>query len=304
MACAHSFRVMLPVILVTFAGCRDAAPRNPLDRDLGDDDRPLLPPSEAPKDVRLADRQSWQAEWHPFTPPGSGPKESDEAPGRDVQDTDEGPGDAASALRALLDEHNEVAAERDLESLLEFYATDQRDAVGELLTASSAVADKCTELREILNEKGTDGADAVARLDQLVGWGRWTLKAQEIRPGDETTSPRALLAAEGDARPTPASVELALDEDEGFLRYTDLPELSRRAVALKALGESLAGIVEELRTDVLAPADLSTRLLASEELVASLDRAGGQEGAEDEVREEEVPQAEEPPEIEEAEEDE
>jgi len=170
--------ILIAAILLTPGfGCRDTQPVQSQDGNLGTEERPLLPPA-ATAWMNPALKEG-KADWQPFREPKS---ESQPASERAADGSGDEPGTAPdtaaptgpeAAIRAMVDDYNELVAEQKLDDLLDFFVEAQVDAAKDSVEKRAAAMAKLVEVRQSISSKLPDEADRIAAafksLEAVVG---------------------------------------------------------------------------------------------------------------------------------------
>jgi hypothetical protein len=149
-------------VLVFMSGCRKAEAPRAYNRDLGTDETILLPVTSPWKEAQLKDGR---ADWQPFRKPGA-----EEAVVEETAD-DSAAGDAEETeadIRAMIAEYNELIGEATADELIEFYVSDQREALKPVIESALASNEKLGQVTAALEEQMPDAGDRVADAAQSV----------------------------------------------------------------------------------------------------------------------------------------
>ncbi|MEK6676388.1 MAG: hypothetical protein AABZ47_12130 [Planctomycetota bacterium] len=149
--------------MVLFVGCRDLEPPRSFHADLGDEGAALLPTPGAWHDSAV---KEGQAEWHPFPSLQAAGKESAKG---SLGEAGSGSGNPAEAsVRKFIQEFNEVVAEKDYESMPDYFVEGQRGQVKELLSFQKTALEKVQALVQAIEEKAPGKGDAIKKLFEQV----------------------------------------------------------------------------------------------------------------------------------------
>lgn len=158
------FRTILAslAILAATLGCRKAEPPMAYNRDLGDDGTTLLPVASPWKETALKDGR---ADWHPFREPGAeepqAAETTEEPPAGDAGETE-------AEVRDLIAEYNELIDGAAVDDLMEFFASDQRDALKPAIESALAANEKLSKVTAALEAQLPDAGDRIANAAKTV----------------------------------------------------------------------------------------------------------------------------------------
>ncbi len=255
-------------VALALIGCRDTAPTPSHYGDLGDEGRPLMATGSPWYDVTGESRRA-SAEWVPFREPNF-----DEVPEEPVA---EGAGGIEKEIRDLIEEYNEVAAERDTEELLLYFIDEQQEVLKAMFLASGTVAEKLTSLRSVLQEKLPDDADRIKAVMDFLDHETTSL---DLTIGEITVI--GDTEATGDMPPGSivSSIRFTLVDDEWFFEMVGLPDAAVVGAQADALLSGFDAMVQMLQSDQ-APAAVVLQQLEQQVAMLKPQQAEPEEPADD-----------------------
>jgi hypothetical protein len=261
---------------VLAAGCAESEPPPTQARDLGTEERPLLPTSSAWHEPGIT---KGSAEWHPFREPPALPTAGTAGEPSRPAEPKGGEFDAAAVeneIRALLREFNEkVAAGAALEERSEFFVQAQRPRLRQIAESIDGFRSKLHSLREAVKEKSPEGT---ALLDRVV---------QSVRsPDNEPLQIEGLVVeSENAARakqiaPPQAGVPESLREVrfqvEGEYWCIEFPAIEQMAAIVQGLqvtSQQLDVLTQGIRSGQIPPERLLAQLKPLEAMLPTSESA-------------------------------
>lgn len=242
------------LIVPAFGGCRDSNPPAAFYRNLGSEDVLLLPVASVTHDVTLA---RGTADWVPFrelTEDATGSTSEDAKPSGETNTETE------KEIRDLLEEYNELVAERDIEELQIYHIEAHQETVKSWYEMQFALLDKLAEVQTALA-----GAlpDSHARIDKAFA----PLKKASAGLLVETLTVEnenlviGKLAAGGVA----PMCRFVILEDEWFI---DLPNLSETFAQLKPNLDGQMSKIDRLKLDLESGSKAAEQVLEQLETLA------------------------------------
>ncbi len=275
MIASRRWGYLLAAAMVIVVGCRDDEPTPSHYRDLGDGARTLTPVGSSWHSVayRAGDRADWVA----FRELGAEAE-------RDV--ADEGAGDATAdtsevetEIRDLIQEYNELAAERDFDEMLLYHAKSQRDDVRPLMDLAKTMVEKLDALREALEEKLPDEQERIAATFALIDAGsNNSLKVQTLT----ADSPTEVTGTTPPGSPIPA-YKFTYADEEWSIEIPQLPDIGTLKPAFDMLAAQFDTFVQALASGAMPAETLLGQLETMAQMAAATQpSAGGEEDDGDE----------------------
>lgn len=234
---AAAMAIMSAVLTV---GCREKEAEPSLNRDLGDENRTLLPTA-----MTLANPEvnKGSASWLDLREPSFGEVGAEAAAPDDAGSTPEPP--YAQELREIVGDYNALLADAELAELPSFYSSAQADAVERLTTSLPSLATKLGELNAALPE-----ADAAlqAAVEAMTLTKLMRVEIGSVKAESDTTATAELTNASG------GQIKFVLEDGEWYFEH---PLIAAATGALEqldvtALDEAIAGITSgDLSGDAL-----------------------------------------------------
>ena len=238
-------------------GCKETEPPAAYNYDLGDGKVSLPPTSAVHVDFRLADGR---ADWPAFRDPAA-------APPPNQQDKPAVPSGAESELRELVQEYNEFVAEATVDDLLEYFASDQHNALRPWLKIALASTVKLAAVGAQLAAKLPDAQDQFAKT---LAWheGKYSPK---LSIGSITIKGATEAVGTASAGSSLGPIRFVLDEEDWYFEVLDPDRLAGMSASaaeavtmyeqcltdLASGDRSAEQVMEQLASDVAsdAPAD-------------------------------------------------
>jgi hypothetical protein len=267
-------------VVVMAVGCRDTEPTPSHYTDLGRGDRILLPSASPWCKAEIG--EDGRAEWVPFREPNfdevaEEPEEGGEPEGDEA-------GEIEAEIRELIDDYNKVAADKDLEGLLEYHVEAQLETIEAAFNAVTTVLEKLEALRAALAEKlpdETERIDAAFDLLERGASGELVVDSVTVIGDNEVT---AKLAAGSSIR----EIRFLVIDDDWFLEFVDLPDASQVTAQSDVLLSTFDGLLQGLQSGQVPADTLLTQIETMAAAAAAAAREDQEAEPDDETEDEET----------------
>ena len=273
---AERYAVLSAVVFLCVAlsgvGCRDTDPPVTHYGDLGTDGTLLLPVRSPPYAISKVDDA--QADWHPVTDPDEQVEEEEED--ADESEDETSTTETEAEIRELIEAYNEVAAERSMDDVLEYYLPEQQETLRPLLETSFNMAGKAAELAEALIQKLPDAEERIrAALAGVEGHASGVLVVESLSVVSDTEVMGPLAA--GGLAPT---CRFVVSDDEWFIEMPQA-DAGKTKPELDAALARFGGWLESLSSGGVSAEELLVQIeAASAKDAADADEAPGVEETE------------------------
>ncbi len=223
--------VIMPAVLTV--GCRDKEAQPSLNRDLGDENRTLLPTG-----MTLANPEvnKGSAQWLDLREPSFGEVGAEAAVTDGAASADNTPEPPyAQELREIVGDYNALLADAELADLPGFFSAAQADAVERLTSSLPPLATKLGELNAALPE-----ADAAlqAAVEAMALTKLMHVEIGSVKAESDTTASAELITAPG------GRIKFVLEDGEWYFEHTVI------ATATGALGQLDVTALDEVIADI------------------------------------------------------
>jgi len=248
--------IVFMCVTLSGVGCRDTDPPPTYYGDLGTDGTLLLPVPSPQYAISKVDDA--QADWHPVAKPGERVEEEAEEEDVDESEDETSTTETEAEIRELIEAYNELAAERSMDDLLEYYVPEQQETLRPLLETSFNIAEKVAELADALTAKLPDAEERIRAALAGAGGspsGVLVVESLNVVSDTEVTGP---LAAGGLA-PT---CRFVVSDEEWFIEMPQA-DAAKTKSELDAVLARFSGWVESLSSGGVSAEELLVQIEAA-----------------------------------------
>ncbi len=285
-----SVRIPVPALYILgtilIGGCGDADPPPADFRDLGTQQRPLLPTSSVWHDPTI---NKGASEWSKFTEPqlsalDEKPKPKEAAAGETTSGLEHA-GVEKSVREAIAEFNKAVASNAPLEERLDFFVESQRPAIKQISEGVGVFRAKLSELRDVVKVGSPDGSET---LNRIIG----VMKSPDADPLElasltvesETAATGKMALPEG-LPPPPSGLDVVRFKLEGeywFIELSGVEQASAMLPMLQAALPQFDALIGGIRSGQVQPDALLAQLKVLEGTFRPkpADAEGGKSGTE------------------------